>query len=142
MTDLTEQLTDLDTQIQVLVEQKALLTQQAAEDPQRTASRDEVAALVAGNAFWGKTINALVSTALHPDWATLDIPLDGVPALDRAARLQLVEQLVRWGGSERGYSEEVQEGGGVLRQEVPGRVLLHRERAEGMLKRVAEEYGW
>lgn len=138
---MAETIEDIDVQIQALFTQKALLAQQAAEDPLRTASRDEVAEAMAGVPFWSETIGAQVSTALHPDWVSVDIPLDGVPALERAARLQLVEQLVRL-GAERGIPEEVQEGGGVLRQEVPGRVLIHRERAEDTLAAVALEYGW
>ncbi len=130
---MAESIEDLDAQIQALEAQKALLAQRQAEDPQRSSSRDDVAEVVAEQPFWASTVGLQVSTALHPDWVTLDIPLDGIGALERAARLQLVEQLVHL-GAEHGYTAE--------RREVPGRVLLHREWAASTLQRVAEEYGW
>lgn len=126
MATIEEQIAATEVQIKALQAQKAALEQQLAEDPQRMATRDEVAARAAGIAFWGK-IGLQVSTALHPDWATLEVPLEGVEILERTARLQLVEQVVKQGGK---------------RGKANGQALVHREWAERVLKQVAEEFGW
>ena len=119
MTEITQQMSYIETQMQELQAQKELLDQVIAEDPQRQASCDEVAGAIQASETWSQ-LGLQVKPAdllpqIHPDWVYVDFPEDAP-----------------W-SQVRSWMEKLQVGGGELGIGVGNRIYIHREWALGVI---------